>query len=389
LDHFRGADLLPLLEALKAHLPADLRVQGAVSGSARISFGRGLPLSGSGSLQLEAPAFATSAETLSAPRAQVRWDGHRLRLLPLQASLARSGASAPARLQLAAAADRSGFRVEASSSALDSGDAAALAHLAGVAWPWPPGVACTANATLALGGAWSALVHVAWSGAARWTAFNFHSGLDAELPLKPLAVTWSPKGAQAEFALATGGLAGALTLPPSAPMQFALRAPKLDAATAWGWLHGAPGGFVERVLGDVGVGGAPAWLGPAEQRQGARGTLRADAFTWPAAIEGNLSAEIGWAPAGGAPSAKSFPITGSFALRRGRLRTATGWRSFERFSGEFRLSGSTAALDHLAWSDGAGPPLLGSGSAHLDDRGRLSFDLKLAAPRRSLHLSIQ
>src|SRR6185437_15355326 len=87
LDQFRGADLLPLLEALKAHLPPDLRIGGAVSGSAHIALGGGQPLAGSGSLKLAAPTFTTATAMLGAPAAQVRWDGHRLRLLPVEAAL--------------------------------------------------------------------------------------------------------------------------------------------------------------------------------------------------------------------------------------------------------------------------------------------------------------
>src|SRR6185437_3741554 len=135
LDQFRGADLLPLLEALKAHLPPDLRIGGAVS------------------LTLAAPPFTTATAMLGAPAAQVRWDGHRLRLLPVEAALKRSGAPAPTKLQLAAAADAAGFQVELSSTALGASDAAAVAHLAGVASHWPAGVEGKANATLALGGA--------------------------------------------------------------------------------------------------------------------------------------------------------------------------------------------------------------------------------------------
>ncbi|HWG38478.1 MAG TPA: AsmA family protein [Terriglobales bacterium] len=389
LDQFRGADLLPLLEALKAHLPPDLRIGGAVSGSAHIALGGGQPLAGSGSLKLAAPTFTTATAMLGAPAAQVRWDGHRLRLLPVEAALKRSGAPAPTKLQLAAAADAAGFQVELSSTALGASDAAAVAHLAGVASPWPAGVEGKANATLALGGAWHALNRVTWTGAARWASATFHAASGPVFAVKPLDVTWSPRGAQAQFALAPAAVAealeGTLAWSDTGPLEFALRAPKLDSTTAWAWMHAPPGGLVERVLGDVGVDAQAAWLGPALQPHGAFGTLRSEAFRWPGALEGSLTAQLGWAPAARAP----VPITGTFALRRGRLHTGSGWHSFDRFSGSFSLAGAAAALDRLAWSDGTGAPMLGSGSASVDGHGRLRFDLRLAAPKRSLHLSSQ
>ncbi|MGH9395199.1 MAG: hypothetical protein ACRD1E_13580 [Terriglobales bacterium] len=91
-------------------------------------------------------------------------------------------------------------------------------------------------------------------------------------------------------------------------------------------------------------------------------------------------------PLGG--SITALQADGSFVLASGRLRTASGWQPFQRFSGRYRLNAGHAALDHLAWSAG-GVIWTGQGSASLDPNAVVQFDLRLQHARRSLHLTSQ
>jgi hypothetical protein len=296
LRRFPAAGLLPLALAVKSGLPDRLQVQGSLSGQTALGWSPGALPRCRGAFTLDGLALRDRGSRLDLPAGRIVCDASGLRLLPAAARLRRDRRPA-ATLTLAAALDRSGISLRLASSAIEAQSVDALAALLGLRSPWPAAVAGAARAQWTLLAPWQRLTHPRWSGRGRWTLARFTPPGARGLVLRGLSLRWGAR-AQAEFVVPAGAdrVAGSLRWRPgaAAPVEFALRARRLDAAAVLAQLRPAPrpslaASLLARVLGHASA--APVWLAGLH----GQGRVAVDDFVWHG-IHTRLSLQLDAAP---------------------------------------------------------------------------------------------
>lgn len=284
LHQLAASHLLPLVMALKAHLPAGLQAAGTADGAAQWVWhdGRG---QGSGEISLGGLRLDDGQDQLEWKKASVDWSRGEVQLQPSAVEL-RTTTDGASTLQLRASADRNGFQFQAQSADCTPAAAAALARLLGVASPWPAGLHGRARMQAALSAPWVGFRQAAWNGSLHWAQAHFQPSNGRDLDLEPLTVALGASGAQgANFTVNLAGDSAAAPPqavegnvqwapgPAGARARFQLHARRLQASAVWRLLQPQPRDLMQRVWGDV---SAPAWLG----RWQAQGTVAVGDLDW-------------------------------------------------------------------------------------------------------------
>ena len=451
LQHLAAAALLPVAMALKARLPAGLRAEGEANGTAHLEWQAGA-VQGRGRVEISHLRLSDAQSQLQWPAAALVWDGRQLRLLPSPAQVGPLAGGATA-VRLSAAADRDGFQFLLDSNACTPATAAALARLLGVASPWPPRLSGTARLQVGLAAPWSGFRHVGWSGSARLGRARFALNPAQGLSLEQVNVALANgQPWRAAFTLGLGGaaaqpVAGSVQWRPGAasPVDFVLRARRLQSGAVWPLLQPPRRDLVQRVFGtsaapdwlsqlraqgSVAVAdldwhgihtalamrlqaGGGEWAAPSLRLGLAQGSfegkgrlhegnyditgavapahaLRLQALLQPTPYRGWLS---GWLsgslllkrPVAGA-NLRQLDASGDFLLRGGALATRAGPARFDRFAGHYRLQRGSAVLSQVVWiADGV--RWTGAGTAQFDAAGRVQYTLDLQARARRRRLS--
>ncbi|HXR96953.1 MAG TPA: AsmA family protein [Terriglobales bacterium] len=441
LNQFAAADLLPLVLAVKAHLPANLAATGSADGDATLHWRSNL--SGAGHFQLHQIRLATAGNEISLPVAQVVWDERGVHLLPARLAIAPQGPTSNVddSVELAASVDTHGFALQLDSRSLSAASAQALSQLCGIASPLPPGLIGSAQARLTIAAPWNSFRQAGWQGDARFLRARYQPGAE-DLALTDVSVGLSPlRPPRVQFVHTP--FQGWAAFPVNQPPEFHITARRLAAADVWDYLHPPPADFVQRLFG----GGTPAWISQLNARgsivvsdldwRGFHAAVGADlvatpdhwraprlsvslangVFTGSARLDGSQYTVSGVVPpsqplnlrlllaptkfgnamsgaasgtvelsrAAGAAGFDQTTASGHFEIRHGQIATSTGMVPFDLFAADYHLEGGVAALDNIQWLRG-GALWRGNGSAQFQTQSLDQFDLQLSNGGATLDL---
>ncbi|HEY7855666.1 MAG TPA: AsmA family protein [Terriglobales bacterium] len=441
LRQFAAADLLPLVLAVKAHLPPNLEATGNADGDATLRWQSGL--AAAGRFQLHQIRLATAGNEISLPAASVVWDDGGVHLLPARLDITPQAASTAAddTAQLAASVDGRGFSLQLDSHSLNAESAQALSQLCGVASPLPPGLAGSAQARLSIAAPWASFRQASWQGDARFDRALYQPGT-ADLALSDVSVGLSPLDPP-RVQFAHPPFQGWAAFPLNQPPEFHLSARHLAADDVWNYLHPAPADFVQRLFG----GTAPVWISQLNARGSVAiadldwrgfhaglgadlvlspdhwrasrlnlalaqgrfiGTGRLDGaqYTIAGAVPrdqpvnlrlllaptpfGNAISGAAWGTAqiartAGAEGFNQLAAGGHFEIHHGQLATSTGMAPFDLFAADYHLEAGVAVLDNVQWRRG-GELWRGKGSARFNAQPPGEFSLQLTNGGATLEL---
>jgi hypothetical protein len=261
LKKLPSSDLLVLLRAVKAGLPAQLRAGGSISGDISAAWSAGSPVRANGRLTAEDIALSSSAFHLRMPAAVCRVRGATLSLAPtvallttganLPASRSRGGPPGaapvwPAKLTVSAQLAPDRFLLRVAGEPISATTARALSTLWGTQLPWPKYFDGSGAADIQIGDTWNAYRTARWTGGAKFSAATFAPPGTAPIRISALQVKWDGSGtARAVFTAQSAGTGvhGSVAIANGQPVQFSLSLDRLDADRLWSALQRRPAGF--------------------------------------------------------------------------------------------------------------------------------------------------